>query len=213
MGIEEDELLAADFGFAFTVGGDLGGEHIVAYGEDVVDEESLFPGVWVIDAVDDDGVDFFVIEVVIEGRFMENPTIEVAFAIDLLFGEEEGNGAAGHEGFGKGTLAENGAFFFTEVADGDSEIGVGAVFDIFDGESLFEKTDDAFPAEEAGGLAGDEHGDPAVEEAGIEEGTFEFFIEDEVAEVIALDSGGVESGGEGTSGGSADFSGVDAALI
>ncbi len=58
---------------------------------------------------------------------------------------------------------------FAKVADRDRELCVGAIFDVLNGEFFFEMFDHAFSTQESGGLTEDEHGNPAVEEAGVEE--------------------------------------------
>lgn len=171
VGIDDDESFSKALGFPLAVVEDLGREDAVAAGEDIVEGEGGLFGGGVIDPVDDDGVDLVIVEVVVEGGLVEDAAVEVSFAADLLFTEEDGDGTAGDDGRGEGAIFENGAVVFAKIADGDGEFGGGGIFDAGDGEVFFEVVDGAFAAEEAEGFA-EKHGKPAVEEAGVEEGLF-----------------------------------------
>ena len=123
--------------------------------------------------MDDDGVDPGVVEEVLDGCFLENTAVEIALALDLLFGKKKGNRAAGHDGVGEGAGGEDGVFLLAQVADRNGKFGVGAVFDVLNREFFLEEIDHVFPAQEPGGLAENEHGDPTIEEAGIKKGALE----------------------------------------
>ena len=180
VGIDKDETLSESLGFPLAVVDNLGGEDVVAGGEDIVDGKVGLLGRGVVDPMHDDGMDIVIVKIMIKRGLVKDSAIEVSLSLDLLFAKENGDGAARHDRLGERPLMKNRAILFAEVTDGNGEFCGGGIFDAVHGKSLLKKPDRAFAAEKTDGFSEDQHGKPAVKEAGVDKGFFQITVEDQV---------------------------------